>query len=286
MREKETRVKSKLFVPASRPELFPKAMASAADAISFDLEDAVAPERKDEARRILADWLIADMPRLYPAHGKKIIVRVNAADSPHFAADLAALGRAPVDILNVPKIESAADVTAVAAALATAGFRGGLLVNIETSRGLSMAADIAGAHEAVCGLQLGLADLFEPLGIARYEPETLRHVMLALRLAAGASGKYVLDGAYPNVADRDGFRAEARLSRSLGFLGKSCIHPSQIAIANEVYGYSPEEIAQARRIVDAARAHAGTGAFLLDGKMIDAPFVRRAEDILLACGRQ
>jgi citrate lyase subunit beta/citryl-CoA lyase len=278
-------MKSKLFVPASRPELFAKAMASDADAISFDLEDAVAPERKEEARRILADWLIADMPRLYPAHSKKIIVRVNGAESAHFAADLAALGRAPIDILNVPKIESAADVRAAAAALGAAGFQGGLLVNIETPSGLALAAEIASAHETVCGLQLGLADLFEPLGIARYEPETLRHVMLALRLAAGASGKYVLDGAYPNVADRDGFRAEARLSRSLGFLGKSCIHPSQIAIANEVFGYSQEEIARAQRIVDAARAHAGTGAFLLDGKMIDAPFVRRAEDILLACGR-
>ncbi|ARP86199.1 HpcH/HpaI aldolase/citrate lyase family protein [Bordetella genomosp. 9] len=278
-------MKSKLFVPASRPELFPKAMRSAADAISFDLEDAVAPERKDEARTILAKWLQAEMAHDFPGHGKKIIVRVNGADTPLFHADLQALAAAPVDILNVPKLESAADVQAVAKTLLEAGFRGGLLVNIETPAALANAAAIASAHEMVCGLQLGLGDLFEPLGIARYVPETLRHVMLALRLAAGASGKYVLDGAYPNVADQDGFRAEARLSRSLGFLGKSCIHPTQIAIANEVYAYSSEEIAQARRIVQASRAQAGTGAFLLDGKMIDAPFVRRAKDILLASGQ-
>jgi citrate lyase subunit beta/citryl-CoA lyase len=278
-------MKSKLFVPASRPELFDKAMRSAAHAISFDLEDAVAPERKDEARRILADWLTDGMLSDYPAHGKKIIVRINGADTSHFQADLAALANAPVDILNIPKIESPTDVHAVADALSTAGFAGGLLVNIETPRGLSAAADIAAAHDMVHGLQLGLADLFEPLGIARYEPETLRHVMLDLRMAAGASGKYVLDGAYPNVADPEGFRAEARLSRSLGFLGKSCIHPSQIAVANEVYAYSAEEIARAQRIVEASRAHAGTGAFLLEGKMVDAPFVRRAENILLASGR-
>jgi citrate lyase subunit beta/citryl-CoA lyase len=278
-------MKSKLFVPASRPELFAKALRSAADAISFDLEDAVAPERKDEARRVLTDWLSTEMPREHAAHGKKIIVRINGADTPHFNNDVSALGRAPVDIINVPKIESPAGVRSAADALSAAGFAGQLLANIETPRGLALAAEIAAAHESVCGLQLGLADLFEPLGIARYEPETLRSVMLGLRLAAGASGKYVLDGAYPNVADADGFRAEARLSRSLGFLGKSCIHPSQIAIANEVFGYSDEDIAQAQRIVDASRAHAGTGAFLLDGKMIDAPFVRRAENILLASGR-
>jgi citrate lyase subunit beta/citryl-CoA lyase len=277
-------VKSKLFVPASRPELFAKAMRSAADAISFDLEDAVAPERKDEARAILAGWLSNDLAREFPGHSKKIIVRINSADTPHFQSDVAALRHTPIDILNVPKIEGPGDVRAVAGELEAAGFAGGMLVNIETPRGLALAADIA-AHEKVHGLQLGLGDLFEPLGIARYEPETLRHVMLALRLAAGASGKYVLDGAYPNVADAEGYRAEARLSRSLGFLGKSCIHPSQIAIANEVYAYSMEEITQAQRIVDASRAHAGTGAFLLDGKMIDAPFVRRAEDILLASGR-
>ncbi|HTJ99877.1 MAG TPA: CoA ester lyase [Bordetella sp.] len=278
-------MKSKLFVPASRPELYAKAMRSAADAISFDLEDAVAPERKDEARRTLAAWLNGALAQDHAGHDKKIIVRINAADTPHFKADIAALARTPIDLLNVPKIEGPADVRAVADALSKAGFAGGLLVNIETPRGLAMAADIASAHDMVQGLQLGLADLFEPLGIARYETETLRHVMLALRLAAGASGRYALDGAYPNVADPEGFRGEARLSRSLGFLGKSCIHPSQIAIANEVFGYSTEDIAQAQRIVDASRAHSGTGAFLLDGKMIDAPFVRRAENILLASGR-
>jgi citrate lyase subunit beta/citryl-CoA lyase len=260
-------------------------MRSAADAISFDLEDAVAPERKDEARAALAAWLSGGLAQEFAGHGKKIIVRVNSVDSAHFAADLAALARAPIDFLNVPKMESPDDVRGVVGELDNAGYTGGLLVNIETPRALARAADIAAAHERVSGLQLGLADLFEPLGIERYETETLRHVMLALRLAAGASGKYVLDGAYPNVSNPDGFRAEARLSRSLGFLGKSCIHPSQIAIANEVYAYSPDEIAHARRIVEAGREHAGTGAFLLDGKMIDAPFVRRAENILLAAGQ-
>jgi len=278
-------MKSKLFVPASRPELFEKAMASEADAISFDLEDAVAPDRKPEARALLADWL-ARRAAAAPAaaHPKKIIVRINAADTPWYADDLAALGRLPVDLLNVPKTEDADAVRRAIEQATAAGFRGGFLVNVETPRGLARAAGLAAAHERVRGLQLGLADLFEPLGIERYAPETLRPVLLAVRLAAGAAGKYALDAAYPRVQDPEGFRAEARLSRSLGLLGKSCIHPSQVAIANEVFGFSSEEIEHARRVVAESRARPGVGAFLLDGRMIDAPFVRRARDVLLAAG--
>src|SRR5690606_10233824 len=279
-------MRSKLFVPASRPELFDKAVNSAADALSFDLEDAVAPECKESARAGLADWL-AEPGRAsqLKQHAKKIIVRVNAVDTPHFAGDLAALARLPVDILNVPKTESAAAVRAAIDAATQAGFNGDFLVNVETPLGLARATELAGAHERVAGLQLGLADLCEPLGIDRYQPRTLHALMLALRVAAGAAGKFAMDAAYPRVSDPDGFRAEAQLARSLGLLGKSCIHPSQIAIANDVFGFSAAEIDAAQRIVAASRAHPGVGAFLLDGKMIDAPFVRRARDVLLAAGR-
>ncbi|GAB1577067.1 HpcH/HpaI aldolase/citrate lyase family protein [Bordetella petrii] len=279
-------MRSKLFVPASRPELFDKAVNSAADALSFDLEDAVAPERKEWARACLADWL-AEPQRAsqLKQYAKKIIVRVNAVETPHFAGDVAALAGLPVDILNVPKTESAAAVRAAIDAATRAGFEGGFLVNVETPLGLARAAELAGAHERVAGLQLGLADLCEPLGIDRYQPRTLHALMLALRLAAGAAGKFAMDAAYARVSDPEGFRAEARLARSLGLLGKSCIHPSQVAIANDVFGFSAAEIDAAERIVAASRVHPGVGAFLLDGKMIDAPFVRRAREVLLAAGR-
>jgi len=276
-------MRSKLFVPASRPELFDKAMNSAADALSFDLEDAVAPSRKDEAREVLSAWLKAP-GRI--KNEKKFIVRVNGIDTRHFEPDLRALAGAPVDIVNVPKLESAEDACAAADALRAQGLAEAmLLANIETPRGLRQAAEIA-AHPRVCGLQLGLADLFEPLGIARYEPATLRHVMLALRLAAGESGKYALDGAYARVADAQGFRDEAQLARSVGLAGKSCIHPSQVALANEIFGPTAKEVEQARRIVAASREHAGVGAFLMDGKMIDRPFVDRAQAVLRAAGEQ
>lgn len=277
-------MRSKLFVPGSRPELFEKALKSAADAISFDLEDAVAPEFKQSAREQLAVFLAAPG---FDSKEKKIIVRVNAPDSPHFLPDLRALAASRVDILNIPKLESADAVRQAVAAVESAGFARQdvqLLANIETPKGLRLAAEIAAAHPMVAGLQLGLADLFEPLGIARYDSGTLRQVMMALRLAAGESGKYALDGAYARVSDPEGFRQEALLARSLGLAGKSCIHPSQIAIANDVFGPSADDIEQARRIVQASRQHAGVGAFLLDGKMIDAPFVKRAQAVLRTAG--
>lgn len=279
-------MRSKLFVPASRPELFDKAMASEADALSFDLEDAVAPARKPAARAELAAWLGSPAFQAAQAqHPKKIIVRVNASDTPYFTDDLDALGRSPIDMLNLPKVESADALREAADRAAQAGFDGELLVTVETPLALARAAELAAAHPRVAGLQLGLADLFEPLGIDRYQPETLRAVMLALRLGAGAAGKYAMDAAYARVRDGEGFQAEAQLARSLGFLGKSCVHPSQIAIANAVFGFSAEEIDAAERIVAASQAQEGVGAFLLDGKMIDAPFVRRARDVLLAAGR-
>jgi citrate lyase subunit beta/citryl-CoA lyase len=279
-------MRSKLFVPGSRPDLFDKAMASKADALSFDLEDAVAPTRKQEARNALAYWLASpDFAAAQALHPKKIIVRVNAADTPYFAADLDALGGLPIDLLNLPKVESVTALREAAAQAIAAGFQNEFLITVETPRALASAAELAAAHPRVAGLQLGLADLFEPLGIDRYQPETLRAVMLSLRLAAGCAGKYAMDAAYARVRDAEGFRAEAQLARSLGFLGKSCVHPSQVAIANEVFGFSAEEVAEAERIVSASREQDGVGAFLLDGKMIDAPFVQRARDVLLAAGR-
>ncbi len=277
-------MRSKLFVPASRPELFEKAMKSMADSISFDLEDAVVPEAKESARHTLAAYLRgADFQK----KEKKIIVRINAADTPYFQDDLRVLAGAPVDILNVPKLECADDVRHAVTAVEAAGFADtdvALLANIETPRALRLAAEIAAAHPRVCGLQLGLADLFEPYGIARYEAGTLRQVMLALRLAAGECGKYALDGAYARAADTQGFRDEALLARSLGLMGKSCIHPNQIAIANEVFGPSAQDIEHAARVMQASRRNAGAGAFLLDGQMIDAPFVKRARETLRLAG--
>jgi citrate lyase subunit beta/citryl-CoA lyase len=283
-------MKSKLFVPASRPELFAKALASEADAISFDLEDAVSESRKSEARTTLRDFLLAQNTH----SGKTLIVRVNALDSDHFEADLDAVARTGVDLINLPKPRHAEDVRAVADALERAERANGvsspigLLLNVETPAALRRAFELGSAHARVKGLQLGLGDLFEPLGIARREPAAIQQAMFALSLAAGEAGVFAYDSAFADIRDQAGFRAEAQLARNLGFLGKSCIHPSQVALANEVFRPTPDELAHARRLVEAAaEADAkGLGAYVVDGKMIDAPFVRRARTIVAQAGQE
>jgi citrate lyase subunit beta/citryl-CoA lyase len=281
-------MRSKLFVPASRPELFAKAMAGEADAISFDLEDAVDESRKDPARKALAAFLGA----LEPDHGKTVIVRVNALATPHFEADLAAIAGARVDMVNLPKLETADDVKACAAALAKAERRSGaspiaILANIETPRALRLAAQIAAASPRVAGLQAGWADLIEPLDIDRYNPAMIEALLLQIRFAAGEAGVFAYDGAWADIRDPDGYTREALASRRLGYLGKSCIHPSQVPLANAVFRPTDAEIAHSLKVIEAAE-HArerGVGAFTVGGKMVDAPFIRRAEQVLALARR-
>ncbi|QNP48750.1 HpcH/HpaI aldolase/citrate lyase family protein [Diaphorobacter aerolatus] len=278
-------MRSKLFVPASRPELFAKALAGAADSLSFDLEDAVAEPRKDEARALLREFLRSDASR---SHAKTIIVRVNAMDTPHFAQDVAEAVQEGVHLINLPKPESAAHVVAAANAVAEAARANGvhhvpgLLLNMETPRSLRIGAELAQAHPHVKGLQLGLGDLFEPYGIHRREAFAITQAMFAVRMAAAEAGVFAYDGAFANIRDMEGFRAECELSRRMGFLGKTCIHPSQIAIANEVFQPTQMEIDDALTVVQAARNadQNAVGAYVVDGKMIDRPFVLRAEAIV------
>ena len=279
-------MRSKLFVPGARPELFAKALAGDADALSFDLEDSV-PEAGKEAARLAIAGFLTD-PAL-AASCKCVIVRTNAPDSPHFADDLAAMARPRVDLLNIPKLETAAQVQAIAAALEAAEAANdvsrpiGLLLNVETPAGLRHAAELAAAHPRVAGLQLGLADLFAVNGVAR-TPANVHAALFALKMAAAQAGVFAYDSAWPNVSDQDGFQTEAGLARDLGFLGKSCIHPKQVAWANAVFSVSEQRLDEARRIVAAAALAetSGRGAFLFEGRMIDTPFLRQAQMLLAA----
>lgn len=283
-------MRSKLFVPGSRPELFAKACAGAADAISIDLEDAVPEGRKAEARATVGAWL-----REGHAAGsdKLMIVRVNAMETPHFEADVAAVVQPGLHVLNLPKPETADAVRAASALVQRAERENGvtapvrLLLNVETPRALRDAAALAGADARVMGLQVGLGDLFEPLGIDRREPAAVQQVLLAVRLAAGEAGVEAYDGAFADVRDSDGYLAEAQLARRLGFAGKTCIHPSQVALANQAFRPSDAEIAHALRVAAAAEQAGaqGLGAWLVDGRMVDAPFLRRALAIVATARR-
>ena len=284
-------MRSKLFVPASRPELFAKALHSQADAISFDLEDSVLHDRKGYARNELKKLFDGTaFEQAKKETQKRIIVRINPLCSEYFADDLKVACHANVDIINVPKIDSAEDVLnfvrlliKAEEALDTASNKRSdirILANIETPLALHNAAGIAAAHRKVWGLQLGLGDLFEPLGIARYDAQNVHATMFALRMASARTGCIVYDSAYADVANVDGYRQEALQAKTLGFLGKTCIHPSQINVANEVFSPTTEEIAWAEKVVSAAAENDVNGAYLVDGKMIDAPFVARAQSII------
>ena len=278
-------MRSKLFVPGGRPELFAKAAASRADALSLDLEDSVPAEAKAQARASVAEFIAAENTR---ALAKAIIVRVNAPGTPWFDDDLHAVARDGVALLNLPKIESADDLLAAIRALERAEAANAvdmplkLLVNIETPKGLANAAAIAAAHPRVAGLQLGLGDLFEPLGIDRGDAANVHAVMFAVRMAAAQADVFVLDGAFPDIADEAGFTAEAQRARRLGLIGKSCIHPRQIALANAAFSPGEAELERARRIVEAAQdaQRRGLGAFVVDGRMVDLPFLKRAQALL------
>jgi citrate lyase subunit beta/citryl-CoA lyase len=278
-------MRSKLFVPGARPELFLKALNGAADAISIDLEDSVAENHKDQARAHVAAFLRSPEAA---ASGKTLIVRVNALDTPHFEADVQAVALAGLSMLNLPKAESAAGVVQAAQALARAERANGvqrpipILANIESPRGLRLAAEIAGADPRVAGLQMGYADLFEPYGIARRDTANVHAAMFAVRMAAAEAGVFAYDAAFGDIADAEGYRAEALMARRLGFWGKSCIHPSQVLLANEAFAPDEAELAFARRVVEAAdeAERQGRAAFAVDGRMIDIPFIRRARAVL------
>lgn len=278
-------MRSKLFVPASRPELFAKALASQADAVSVDLEDSVIESRKSEARASIAKLL--QTPQVLSSD-KKIIVRCNALDSTHFESDLQAVTQTSLNILNLPKVESASDIHAAVDILEQAEIHNdvtqavGILANIETPKGLRLATEIAAAHPRVVGLQLGLNDLFNSLGINRQVSGNVHAVMFAVRMAAGEAGVFAYDGAFANIQDESGYRREAGMARHMGYLGKSCIHPNQVKLANEVFTPSDDEIALALRILEASREAEsnGAGAFKLDGTMIDLPAIKQAELIV------
>lgn len=272
-------MRSKLFVPGSRPEFFDKAMTGAADALSFDLEDAVAPSRKADARRNVGD-LLARLPR---AHDKLMIVRVNGVGSADFMEDVDAIVRTGLDEINLPKLESPEELLQGIAAIEAAEKRHGLthrigiLVNVESPKGMRRAAEIACASPRVTGLQYGLGDLFAPLRIERHEA-AIGPVRLMVRLAAAEAGVPAYDTAWTAISDTLGYERDARAALRLGFTGKTCLHPTQVPIANAVFTPSQAQVRWSQKVLAAAAApeNEGKGAFTIDGKMVDEPFFAEA----------
>jgi citrate lyase subunit beta / citryl-CoA lyase len=290
VRTKQLEIRSKLFVPGSKPQLFPRAASGQADAISFDLEDAVPLSHKDEARHAVAEYLIQEGAK----NGKINIVRVNSVASGLFDPDLERVIVSGLHVLNLPKVQDGDDVLAAVDALEywerKAGLTEeiGLLATIESPKGLRMALAIATAHPRMVGLQIGMVDFNLACGFESGNRTAVNAVRLATRLAASEAGIAVFDGAFVKVSDPQAFRAEAEEAHALGLNGKSCIHPSQVSVVNEIFSPGVEEIERAVRLLAAAESASarGDGAFLHDGDMVDLPVVKRARGLLARAGQR
>ena len=231
--------------------------------------------RKVARRRPAARWraFLRDGPTGFGQDHHRPRQRLET--TPHFGADLEAIAWPAVDLVNLPGVEARSEIRSVAQTLARLeAERGierpiGILANIESPRGLRCAAEIAAADPRVEGLQLGFGDLFEPLGIDRTDAAAVRSVQLAVRLAAGEAGIWAYDSAFAAVKDAEGFRAEAEAARRLGYLGKTCIHPSQVALANAAFQPSEAEIAWSLRVVEGDRAGDARGHRRLSGRWQD-----------------
>jgi citrate lyase beta subunit len=278
------RMRSKLFVPAIQPTLFEKALRSEADAVCFDLEDAVAPARKDEAR----DHLRAFLSSAHAGPLPRVLVRTNPIASTDFIPDLDSAVWNSCCAVALPKVESADDVRAAVEQLIKLELtRGilhplGLLPTIESPLGLRLAREIALASPRVIGLQVGFGDLLEPLGVDISNLAARNQIRLMLRLAAAEAGLDCFDSAFPKFKDLAGLEAELNASRALGFAGASCIHPLQVPVVNRVFSPTREQIAHSQSIVDAAddAIRRGSAVTAVDGAMVDAPYIERARAIL------
>lgn len=267
-------LRSLLFTPGSDPQKLVRALTRGADAVAADLEDAIpdTPEEKAAARS--ATVLAFSGPR----SGSARVVRINGCDTPHFEADLAAVAELDLDAIMLPKATPDAVV-----ALGASGPP--LIALVETALGVRSAYEIA-ASPRVEALALGAADLGAELWLDPHpDGQELLYARSKLVTDSAAAGiRPPIDAVHLNVYDAASLEAEAALARRLGFRGKLCIHPAQIAVVNSVFAPSPAEIEWAREVIEAhtAAAGEGRGALLVHGRLVDRAVVRRAELLLAA----
>jgi citrate lyase subunit beta / citryl-CoA lyase len=273
-------IRSYLYVPGSDPRRIEKALASEADAVILDLEDAVAPNRKEEARTTVAEVLRSE-------HEKPVFVRINAPDSVLAEEDVEAVAGPRLAGLRLPKTESPESVRRVAQRLENLGCEAGLQCLIESALGLEFAFEIARTHEKVVGMSLGEADLAADLGV-RGDAGLLyaRSRLVAATRAAGLPGP--VQSVYTNVRDAEGLRRSTMEGKNMGFVGRSAIHPAQIEVINEVFTPTEEEVAEAKDLLARLEESTGTGtgAFALeDGRFVDEAVVGSAR-LTLALARR
>ena len=277
--------RSMLFVPGSNAAMISNTFIYKPDSIMFDLEDAVALKEKDSARILVAHAL------QHPLYQEiETVVRVNPLDSEFGLADLNAVVRAGVDVVRMPKTETAQDVIDMDREITeiekVCGREVGstkMLAAIESPLGITQANQIATASKRLIGIALGAEDYVRNLKTER-SPEgiELLFARCSILQAARAAGIQAFDTVYSNANNEEGFLAEAALIKQLGFDGKSLINPRQIELLHNLFAPTQKDVDQARLIIDAAEEaeRNGLGVVSLNGKMIDAPIIDRAKLVL------
>ena len=270
-----------LFVPATQPERLPKALASGADLVIADWEDAVAPADKERAHTALAEAVAA----LEGAARARLLVRINSEGSPWFAADLQALAQLTAQGLAgavVPKAEHAQTLQAVAQA---AGPQAALVPLVESVAGLA-AADALAAAPQVVRLAFGHLDFQVDAGMACGETEEeLLPVRMALVFASRRAGLAApVDGVTVDTRNPERMARDAERARRMGFGGKLCIHPAQVPVLHAAFDPDEAAVAHALRVQQALQ-QAGGGVCVLDGRMVDAPVLAQAQQTLLRHAR-
>jgi citrate lyase subunit beta / citryl-CoA lyase len=267
-------------VPGANPRALDKARGLPADGLIFDLEDAVAPAAKSAARAAAATALKAG------GFGQReLVLRVNALDTPWGEADFAAAAGLAVDAVLLPKVEYADQVCRAVSSLDQQGAAATLALwcMLETPRGILSAPAIAAASPRVAALVAGTSDLTKDLH-ALHTPDRapLATALGLLLLAARAHGLVALDGVHLDLDDDEGFAALCHQGRTLGFDGKTLIHPKQIAAANAAFGPSPDEVAWSRRVIATyAEAEArGSGIVLVNGRLVEKLHVENARRVV------
>jgi len=270
-------VRSLLFAPGNDERKLRKALQSGADAVVADLEDAVVPAEKEAARRVV-QTVFGSITGEGPAR----LVRVNGAGSPYFAGDVETVAALPLSGLVLPK--------AMPEAVAELGADGPPVIAIvETAAGIRYAYDVAAAPR-IAALQLGAVDLAAEVGLES-RPDGLELLYARSKLvfdSAAAGIRPPFDVVHLDIHDDAGLEDECRLARSIGLVGKACIHPAQVPVVARVFGASEAEVDWARSVVAAYEAaeRGGVGALALDGAMVDLPVVTRARRILTDAERR
>ncbi|HLV98883.1 MAG TPA: CoA ester lyase [Ktedonobacterales bacterium] len=290
--------RSMLFVPGARPDMMQKAAQSAADAICLDLEDSVALDQKEASRaNIIQALQHLDFGR------RARLLRINALDTPFAYRDVIEIVEAAgeqLDLIMLPKTRDASDVRFLDLLLSQIELRQGLMrpigieAQIETASGFLWLREIAqssprlealifGPGDYAASLHMPLANIGEPdQHDALYPGHRWHAIMHAIVAAARANNLRCMDGPYADFKDEAGFERACKIALAMGFDGKQCIHPAQLATANRIFAPAPEEVAWARAVVEAYRqaSAAGRGALSVNGKMIDAANIRMAQTIL------